>query len=248
MAKGRTKGSKTVNGIVKKTVADLLLKNPDYSAKELKRESEKLLKDKGFSYKFTDRTYLKIKTELLKNKNEIDPNLDVPWSIGSIKHDIPADMIPVLIQMQQVAQKRGLKMTVRQARWFSRLYPMVQKMSRKHYKDTNIADVLLLVTLPRLDGEQFSSFLNGYKELHDLFEIEGEETNQIVAAVFWLAMIGVQYAKQEQIAELVGDKTSDTTELDNLYFIRDDFSASALLDGFWYTFATAEQKNSVLTS
>ncbi len=191
MAKGRTKGSTTVNGIVKKTVADLLLKNPDYTAKELKRESEKLLKDKGFSYKFTDRTYLKIKTELLKNKNEIDPNLDVPWSIGSIKHDIPADMIPVLIPMQQIAQKLGLKMTVRQARWSSRLYPMVQKMNRKHYKDMNIADVLVLVMLP-LYREQFSPFLDTYKELHDFFEIEGEETKQIVAEVFWLAMIQIR--------------------------------------------------------
>ncbi len=239
---GRTKGSRVVNDVVKKTVATLLSKNPDFTAKELKRESEKLLKDKGFNYKFTDRTYLKIKTALLKNKNEIDAYLDVPWSIGSMRHNLPADMILVLIQTQQFMEWLGLKMTVRQAIWFSRLYPIVHKMSKKHYKYTNVADVLLLVMVPSRDREQLSLFLNRYKELHDFLEIEGEETKQNIAAVFWLAMIGVQYAKQEQIAELVGDKTSDTTELDNLYFIRDDFSASALLDGFWYTFATSEQK------
>ncbi len=75
-------------------------------------------------------------------------------------------------------------------------------------------------------------FIESAKELSN--QSEKEQLNQLVGLV-WLALIGVQYARQEQVSELIGQlgkREFDTAALDNLYFIREDFLAEALLDGF----------------
>ena len=86
------KKKKIANGIVEKQVADALLDNPGYTAPELKRVVEKNLKQKGYNYRFTERTYLNIKKRLLPNLGA-KPE-DRPWSIGScIKYDISIDVV-----------------------------------------------------------------------------------------------------------------------------------------------------------
>ena len=109
-----------VNEIVKNEAASVLLDNPHPTANELKREVEKRLKKKGYNYKFTQRTYLNIKNEILPNLG--DKPIDQPWSIGAFTeyHDkLSLDSIPILIKMNQF---KGLqKFSIRQAIWASRL-------------------------------------------------------------------------------------------------------------------------------
>jgi len=66
------------------------------------------------------------------NKNEIDSyvasELDSEWNVGlCMQTDIPAAMIPLLIEFEQMKRElsnvlSGIKLTVRQCRWFSYLY------------------------------------------------------------------------------------------------------------------------------
>ena len=79
MARGKTKGSKTVNDAVRNVVAGVIIDYPDFTAKELKRETEKRFKKKGYKYHFTERTYWNIKSKL----SSLDKDLDKPWSIGA---------------------------------------------------------------------------------------------------------------------------------------------------------------------
>ncbi len=217
--------------------------NPQLLDKEIKRivDNEELPGESAIT---------KFLTPIVKQL-KIPSLLDQSWSIGScIEYDIPADMIPALIQIQQFAQKLGVKITTRQARWFARLYPTVQKMMTKK-QHTNIAGVLIQFAIFRhvkLDREasnflvKLFKFLESAKELSN--QSEKEQLNQLVGLV-WLALIGVQYARQEQVSELIGQlgkREFDTAALDNLYFIREDFLAEALLDGFWDTYATPEGK------
>ena len=91
-----------VNRVVESEIARFLLENPDYTAVELKRKVERSLKQKGFNYKFTDRTYLNKKKEFALNIDKENP-LDKSWTVGAcIKYDISPDVIPVLIKIMQV--------------------------------------------------------------------------------------------------------------------------------------------------
>lgn len=120
------KKKKMVNGIVKETVASVLLEELDSTAIELKREVEKRLKEKGYNYKFTDRTYLNIKNRLLPNLG--DKPIDQPWSIGACAEyydRIPPESIPILIKINELKGLR--KFSIRQAIWTLRLYPLIVK-------------------------------------------------------------------------------------------------------------------------
>jgi hypothetical protein len=111
---------KRVTNVTRAQVAKLLLKNPDYTAKGLKKEVEKLLNRK---YRYTERTYLNIKKELLANFR--DDVKDKPWTIGScIKCDIPANIIPLLSTIQGYATKYDKPLTSRTAQWIGKLYQL----------------------------------------------------------------------------------------------------------------------------
>jgi len=175
---------------------------------------------------------------------------DFPWTIGACdKFDIPADAIPLLIKIQQATIKQ---LTIRQARWFSRLYPIVKNLVKNEFRDLRIGllgFILYFVLLLREEGEQKSLRDNLIKQLREL-DIENNVEKSTFEAVelFLLVIIGLQYAEQEKINDRIYKKSypnvppPDTRELDNLYFVKQDVSAEAFLDGLWSAFATPEQK------
>lgn len=118
------KRKKMVNKIVRDEAASVLLDKPKSTAIELKREVEKRLKKKGYNYKFTDRTYLNIKNELLPNLG--DKPIDQPWGVGTCAEyydRISPESIPKLMKMKQL---KGLRtFSIRQAIWVVRLYPLI---------------------------------------------------------------------------------------------------------------------------
>jgi len=63
------------------------------------------------------------------------PPIDKPWSIGScVEYGIPADIIPHLVEEQKVCPR---EQTVRQAIWFARLYPIIDKLIDSAHPDAS---------------------------------------------------------------------------------------------------------------
>lgn len=89
---------------------------------------------------FTERTYQKLKKQM-----DLTPSdLDFPWHIGAcLKYQIPSDVVPILIEEQRnFLVKSGSSvttqtkpMTIRQARWFALLHPLISKMAKEQYPD-----------------------------------------------------------------------------------------------------------------
>lgn len=207
-----------VTEVVEKKVAAFLLKDPEYTAKNLKREVEKALREDGKTYKFTERTYNNIKNRILPNITKDNP-LDQKWSIGACeKNNIPDDMIPLLMEQMKVfrrfdelkkqlphlsyAELEALPseqtegyfelerpLTVRAARWMARLKPLVDKLIEKYKNDD-------VVPPPNTEDKEF--------------------------ALHWLLYFVAQlYAKTEIISEYLGHKYFDSNALDELFFMQD---------------------------
>jgi len=125
--------------------------------------------------------------ELRRAMKEDNP-LDQAWTAGAcLQYDISPDVIPILA----THKASGLEVTIRQARWLSTLYPVLD----------------LIV------GEE-------YPNLERLMRAE------------YVVEITDQYARLEQIAQMMGKSYSDTTALDDRYFVRKDFSAKSMSDGW----------------
>ena len=178
-----------------------------------------------------------------------DP-LDKSWNIGSCEeHGISADMIPVLLQMEQLAQKLQKRITIRQAQWFARLYPSVKQLTTRKWKDIirSISGFtsFLLLSLKEQNEELYNELLTTFKGLLELkitndSKIEDKELEFLT--LLMLAVIGVQYAKEEQISKLLNKESTDTSELDGLIFIQEEISAAMLMDGFLSAVTPVEQE------
>ena len=126
------KKSKNVPQDVKDEVAQYLIDHPKATGRVLKKEVEKSFKRKmGRSFKYTERTYQNIKNKMDSTSRE----LDNPWSLGSclkdgIKDDIAADTV---LPIQQQLLPYGLFLTIRRARWYSLLHPLLLPLLEKAY-------------------------------------------------------------------------------------------------------------------
>ena len=78
-------------------------------------------------------------------------------------------------------------------------------------------------------------------KLREFYKSEPEQSNQN-AELTWLVLIGMLYAKAEQVSELIGEDYPDTSELDKLLLIPEDLSIEALIDGWRSAFATPKQR------
>ena len=165
----------------------LLLKKNDVdgklSAKAIRERLKKM--HPGSKYIPKERAIYNI---IQKNKEKLEFNpIDSPWSIGSCeKYNIPADIIPTLIELEQLGKT---KFTIRQARWFARLKPVVFEMSAAKRP---LEDALSGVELMR--APENDSRLN------------------------LLAIIVAIYAGNEQLSELHGELYPDTSHLDSTIF------------------------------
>ena len=125
--------------------------------------------------------------ELRRAIKEDNP-LDEMWTAGAcLQYGISPDVIPILATHKAA----GLEITIRQARWLSTLYPVLDLMV----------------------GEE-------YPNLERLIRAE------------YVVEIADQYARLEQIAHMMGKPHADTTVLDDRYFVRKDFSAKSMSDGW----------------
>jgi len=74
-------------------------------------------------------------------RNKQPSELDQPWSIGACdEYNIPPDIIPILISLQKLKDKdqgesRLWKMTIREARWVARLFPVAEPLVNKAFTD-----------------------------------------------------------------------------------------------------------------
>jgi hypothetical protein len=227
-----------VSDKVRDTIANLIARENDiekkkkYSAKWYRDEVAKQLKLKDKDNPSL-RSY-EVLIQGIRKSTLIDNPLDKPWSVGACqKFNIPAGMIPTLIEIQQFIKTKRLIMapvTIRQAKWFSSLYSIVLKLIKKHYSEATIALELYQLLV--------SDFQDSAR-----FEKERPETSEFTPVeLIWLVIIGCEYANKERVSELIREDYADTSELDNLHFIREDCSVEAIVDGSWNAFATPEQK------
>jgi len=78
--------------------------------------------------------------KMISRTRNHEPNpLDNPWSIGSsIRYDFSPDIIPVLIEVQKLQMQSEYeaakeRLTIRQAQWIARLYPLVTEIYVRKY-------------------------------------------------------------------------------------------------------------------
>ena len=174
----------------------LLLKKNDVDGKLSARAIRERLKKMrpGSKYIPKERAIYNI---IQKNKEKLEFNpIDSPWSIGSCeKYNIPADIIPTLIELEQLGKT---KFTIRQARWFARLKPVVFEMSAAKRPLEDVLSGLALITVPHNDSR-----------------------------LALLAIITYQYAGYEQISELEDEQHPDTSDLDFTIFTEGKIGADA---------------------
>ena len=131
---GRSKGDKNIEQRVKNAIVYLKKIKPKYSPKQILHELNLEKNREALHILRGDRLPNERQTfQIIKdNKNEIDSyvasELDSEWNVGlCMQNDIPAAMIPLLIEFEQMKRElsnvlSGIKLTVRQCRWFSYLY------------------------------------------------------------------------------------------------------------------------------
>lgn len=176
------RGPKTKEKVVDEIIR-LKRRNPGYTASDIKRGLEKDFKDrKVFIPK--ERAITSI---LKKNQDKITPSpQDQPWSIGiCIKNDIPSSTIPLLIKIQAVHGDRKDLLTIRQALWIAKLYPVLRPLLEKEYSEDSKAQISNLL-----------SIVNAY-------------------------------SIREEIAEIHEQQSPDTSDLDEIFFIKGDVTPEA---------------------
>ena len=131
---GRSKGDKNIEQRVKNAIVYLKKIKPKYSPKQILHELNLEKNREALHILRGDRLPNERQTfQIIKdNKNEIDSyvasELDSEWNVGlCMQNDIPAAMIPLLFEFEQMKKElsdvlSGIKLTVRQCRWFSYLY------------------------------------------------------------------------------------------------------------------------------
>lgn len=107
----------------------------------------------------------------IRKSHQVKNILDAPWGIGaSIVYDIPADIIPLLIEYRRdISNINGRdisdsRLTIRKARWMSRLYQVAKPLLEKEYPDSPVKQRILLSTLA-----------DEYSRRERLAEISGEK-------------------------------------------------------------------------
>jgi hypothetical protein len=125
------------NKMIRAKIAGVLERNPDYTPKQVQREIRlelKSLKEKNPDMYIPDnwpgigaiRNLMKDMRPKLELMNE--QGLDEPWSLGClIEHDLPAEVIPLLLDIQKEIYSDQLKtLTIREAFWISKLHNVIK--------------------------------------------------------------------------------------------------------------------------
>jgi len=175
-----------------------------------------------------------------ERKGELVFPVDKPWSIGTcLKYDIPKEFVTLLSQIRMFAKLFKSKVTLRQAKWFVFLYPSVQNLVNS--SKINVQELILKVLLYKnitLTMKEAEFILETFKRI----ESTDEKAKRELLTLIWLYFIGIQYARWDLISAATGKNYADTTELDDLYFLKGEISAEVLLDGLSVGYSTPEQR------
>ena len=128
---------------IKRLIAEMYLKNPTMGPSKARGELLKEMKaqglDQNFGPNFPSVSSVSIELKKCKEQNEKrlpeSKELDKPWSIGRIAakgYDIPPESIPILLKLQEYRANLGLRFTVRDAWWASRLLPLIKPRVLPH--------------------------------------------------------------------------------------------------------------------
>jgi hypothetical protein len=127
-----SQGKKTPEAL-RQRIRELLFENEKLIGKELK---DKVEKDRAFAkLNITERTYQSIKKQELPGVKILKASIpENTWSLGALRNtnEITPDTVPHIIEMQKWAsmQKESITeqpfppVTVRQAKWISRILPL----------------------------------------------------------------------------------------------------------------------------
>lgn len=134
VARGRTKGSKNVNGKIQGSVLLVKSLNPNWSALQVRNY---LLRNKPTEKSIIPklRTIQNILQEGKPNLDAVSQSgLDMPWHLGTLeKHPLSPEAVPYILLVQNFAEKYPdphfkkpqAPVTIRQAKWISRLCAIV---------------------------------------------------------------------------------------------------------------------------
>jgi hypothetical protein len=227
--------------LIKNLTLEVYLEDRNRTNKEIAAAVNKKLKEKGkreVSQSIFDGFLADIHER--DRKGELSLPADESWTIGStLNAGIPNDKIMYLVEIQKIVKMLGQDITIRQAKWFGQLYPMIKTLIQS--SKINILEIFAALALYH-DIKITDDQAKAIYEISSNLEKADMQSRQYFMEMLWLFLIGIQYAKQDQINELLHNPYPNTSELDNLYFVKADVSSEALLDGLWIVYATPEQK------
>jgi len=64
--------------------------------------------------------------------------------------------------------------------------------------------------------------------------------------IIWLVFIGIQYVKAEQLSKIAGEHSFETSQLDDLFFVKANLDVEAILDSLGYIHMTSKQQKQIL--
>jgi len=152
----------------------------------------------------TEETLMRMISEA---RNKQPSELDQPWSIGACaQYNIPPDIIPVLIKIQQFRARSEFKilqqeLTIREARWFARLHPVVETLTRKQFPYDPEARLrfLSLIVSCYVQRERVSELMNEQypdtSELDRIYFVNEDLSSNALFEAWWSTR-----SEQEQIS------------------------------------------------
>ena len=203
---------------IKSAIVELIMREKDYERKK-KHPAHWYRSETAEAFNLTDRDNPSLRSyesviqpirKALLNKKLVDS----PWSIGSCENfNIPAEIVPILIMEQQtfVDNKEETKAFAEMARWA---------------RDP----VLPVLTIRKA---QWFGIL--YPMVNALIERKYDYLD-FGERQACLSMLVDQYSKRAQVADVMDNPTPNTSDLDEMYFIKEDLSKASIGEGFAKTF------------
>lgn len=212
-----------------------------------------------------DRTPVDIRKELLRYRKEIlvpkeraiygilkknadklkTTPLDLPWSLGACDYiHIPSERISEIIEIAKLLPE-GRFLTVRRAKWISRLSPLLSPVLEKHYHGEVLQNMVRLYQissfysreeqLAEIDGRAFANTTT----LDRLFIIEGKVDTDSIVDMWFTTYLSPK-------TERVKEKTTTTPTPSRLVLGKVSLKQSKLLEQ-WVTWLIASERDSAKT-
>ena len=211
---GRVKVTETIKG----AIVALIMSEKDIERKK-KHPAHWYRSEIAEALNLTDRDNPSLRSyesviQLIRKSLLSKKPVDSPWSIGSCEnYNIPAEIVPILIMEQQtfVDDEEENAAFAQLARWT---------------RDP---------VLPVLTIRKAQWFAILYPLVNALIENKYDYLD-IGERQACLSMLVDQYSKRAQVADVMDNPTPNTSDLDEMYFLKEDLSLASIGEGFAKTF------------